>query len=177
MAIGLVILTMKGLLVLASLTSLLGNLFGFDWGAVDRMIASRFPEVESLTSAELYRRHQLNEPLPPVIDVRAEEEFLVSHINNALNLESAEQIAARFPDREAELILYCSVGYRSAAVANALQKLGYTRVWNLQHSLFEWANQGLPMVNEQGPTKFAHPYDRRWGKLLRPELHEMRPAP
>ncbi|MEZ5492515.1 MAG: rhodanese-like domain-containing protein [Gammaproteobacteria bacterium] len=167
---------MKELLVLASLTSLFGSLFGVDWEAVDRLIASRFPAVESLTVAELYRRHQQGGNLPPIIDVRADEEFQVSHLVNAFHLESAEQIAARFPDLEAELILYCSVGYRSAAVADALRELGYTRIVNLRHSLFEWANQGLPLVNAQGPTPMAHPFNRRWGKLLRPELHATRPA-
>lgn len=162
--------------MLTFLTSFLNNLSGLHWEALDRLIASRFPDVRSLTVAELYRRYQSGGTLPAVIDVRAEEEFLVSHLPNACHLESAELIAARLPDHQAEIILYCSVGYRSAAVANALQELGYTRVRNLRHSLFEWANQGLPLVNGQGPTELAHPFDRRWGKLLRPELHETRPA-
>ena len=164
---------MKELLVPAFLTSLRGYLFGFDWDSVDRMVASQFPDVESLSTAELYRRQQTGETLPPVVDVRAKAEYRVSHLGNAFHLESAEQIAVRFPDRGDELILYCSVGYRSAAVAASLQELGYTRVLNLRHSLFEWANRGLPLVNAQGPTTMAHPFNRRWGKLLRCT----RPAP
>ena len=56
-----------------------------------------------------------------LIDVRASAEFQVSHIKGALNLERADAIAKKFPDKETELVLYCSIGYRSAKLGADLK--------------------------------------------------------
>ena len=45
------------------------------------------------------------------------------------------------------------------------------RVFNLSGSIFAWVNQGNPVVNKQGPTRFVHPYNRHWGQLLDKKLH------
>ncbi len=112
-----------------------------------------------------------SQALATLFDVREPEEFGVSHIENALNLGTAEQIAAVIVDTGAPIIVYCSVGYRSAGVAERLQEMGFTNVLNLQHSLFEWANHGYPMVNAMGRTTRVHPFNRPWGALVEESLH------
>ena len=72
--------------------------------------------------------------------------------------------------RDAPIVTYCSVGYRSSAVAERLEEQGYTRVWNLEGSIFEWANQGLPVVRDGEEVSQVHPYNRRWGRLLDKQL-------
>jgi len=162
---------MNKLIVFASLTSFLSGLFGTSWESVDNTITEDFPTVRSISTQVL--QHRLRNPTvaPVVIDVRAPEEFAVSYLPTAINLTSVTEIAERFPDKQAEIVLYCSVGYRSAVLAEQMVGMGYTKVRNLHHSLFEWANNGYPMINSEGATRYVHPYNRRWGKLLRRDLH------
>ncbi len=41
------------------------------------------------------------------------------------------------------------------------------KAYNLEGSLFKWANEGRPMVNSEGvKTIHAHPYSVVWGRLL-----------
>src|SRR3974390_572535 len=47
-----------------------------------------------------------------VVDVRAPEEFAVSHLRGAVNLQTADQIAREVTQRDPnKTILYCSVGF------------------------------------------------------------------
>jgi len=64
------------------------------------------------------------------------------------------------------IVVYCSVGYRSARVAHWLAGQGYTNVRNLEGSLFQWANEDRPIFRDGRSTLEVHPYDRRWGLLL-----------
>lgn len=163
---------MNHLIVLASITSFLTSLFGVSWESVDRAVSEEFPTVRSISTVTLHQRLRNPAVAPTVVDVRTSEEFAVSHVPTAVNLVAATEIAERFPDIHEEIVLYCSVGYRSAAIAEQMMAMGYTKIRNLHHSLFEWANKGYPMVNKEGGTRYAHPYNRRWGKLLRSGLHK-----
>ena len=47
------------------------------------------------------------------------------------------------------------------------------KVYNLEGSLFKWANEGRAMVDDKGePTVYAHPYNTMFGKLLKSELRK-----
>ena len=68
-------------------------------------------------------------------------------------------------------MVYCSVGYRSSILAEKLQDLGFTRVYNLEGSIFKWANEGRPLAQDQTPVQKVHPYNTDWGKLLEKKYH------
>lgn len=139
---------------------------------MDGLIAKDYPEIESISTDELNSLyHDPSSQLPLIIDVREPAEFKVSHLQGAINLNSAKLIAELVVDKDVELIVYCSVGYRSSGLAQELATMGYTRVKNLRHSIFEWANKHYPMINENGITYKAHPFDKTWGKLLDESLH------
>ncbi|MBL4821350.1 MAG: rhodanese-like domain-containing protein [Gammaproteobacteria bacterium] len=163
---------MSKLVISATITSFFFGLFGVDWGAVDQKIENEFPQVSFVSTTELNQLYRSGESLPVIIDVREEEEFQVSHLEQALNIKTGIEAAQQIPDKNAEIIVYCSVGYRSANVAAQLESLGYTKVRNLRHSIFEWANKGYPMSNAGGDTAKAHPFNRAWGKLLNQNLHQ-----
>ena len=99
----------------------------------------------------------------------------MSHIPEAHNLQSTEPIAAAFPDYAMPIVVYCSVGYRSAAVVEELASLGYQNVKNLRHSIFEWAERGYDLGNAAGSTSKVHPYNQAWGALVSKELHANSP--
>ena len=48
-------------------------------------------------------------------------------------------------DRNAEIILYCGGGYRSALSADALGKMGYTNVFSMDGGWRQWVEAGNPV--------------------------------
>ena len=82
-----------------------------------------------------------------VIDVREESEWAAGHIRGAEYLGRGileRDIEARVPDKNAELILYCGGGFRSALSADNLQKMGYSNVASMAGGWREWKEKGFP---------------------------------
>ena len=83
-----------------------------------------------LSAEEAKARLDSGDPLV-LLDVRTREEFDSGHISGALCLpvESiGSEAPAELPDRNAEILIYCRSGRRSAEAAKKLTKLGYTNV-------------------------------------------------
>lgn len=103
------------------------------------------------------------------IDTRVKREFDVSHIKNAqwvgyneFDLEKVKNIP-----KDAEVIVYCSVGYRSEKIGEKLEKAGYKNVKNLWGGIFEWVNDGNTVVdNQEIKTPNVHAYSKKWGVWL-----------
>lgn len=156
----------------ASISSFLSGLFGVSWDSVDEKIDREYPGIDFISTAELHLKTQdESAELPVLIDVRRADEYLISHLAGAVNLETGAAIAELVADRDAAIVVYCSVGYRSAGVAAELEELGYSNVVNLRHSLFEWANNDYPMVDAVGTTEKVHPFNRVWGVLVEKSRH------
>jgi rhodanese-related sulfurtransferase len=52
------------------------------------------------------------------------------------------------------------------------------KISNLEGSLFKWANEDRPMINNESESvKLAHPYNKIWGKCLRKDLRWKAPKP
>lgn len=136
---------------------------GLNWADVNAEIQEKFPKVERISVSALKTKNLQDVIL---VDVRKKEEFAVSHIPGAVNLEDPFDIADLASQSDKNIVVYCSVGYRSAAVVHELSNLGITNATNLEGSIFEWANKDLPLVNEAGSTRDVHPYDEYWGQLL-----------
>ncbi|MBA3496759.1 MAG: rhodanese-like domain-containing protein [Gemmatimonadales bacterium] len=142
---------------------------GVAFEAIRRLTAHKFPDVQWIEAAELARwREDPGRTQPLVLDARTAVEYRVSHLRDAVHLDphrpSLHPLRGRA--KNDPLVLYCSVGYRSARVAHWLAAQGYTNVWNLSGSLFQWANEDRPVFREGRPALQVHPYDRRWGLLL-----------
>ena len=104
-----------------------------------------------------------------IFDARKRAEYEVSHIPGAryLGFDDFDPERLEGLPKDAPIVLYCSIGYRSEKIGEKLEKMGYTRVYNLFGSLFEWANRGFPMVDGQGrPTKAIHTYNKNWSKWV-----------
>lgn len=151
------------------------------WQAVDRMIAQSHGTVPTISTDTLAAR--LNQPegeRPLLLDARAPEEYATSHISGARHYDPERPNTALLdtvaPDRP--IAVYCSVGYRSAGVVNALREQGYTNVVNVDGSIFRWANEGRPVVRAGERVGRVHPYDAVWGQLLNDTLRATNaPAP
>lgn len=103
------------------------------------------------------------------LDSRALSEFKVSHIANARWVGYDDFSMDRVKDlsKDQSIIIYCSVGVRSERIGKRLLDAGFTDVRNLHGSLFEWVNQGYPIVDATNhPTLKVHAYSPAWGIWL-----------
>lgn len=85
---------------------------------------------------------------PAFIDVREDGEWTRGHIAGAAHLGRGvieRDIEAAYPDKSAELILYCGGGFRSALSADNLQKMGYTNVLSMDGGWRAWIEAGGPV--------------------------------
>jgi len=105
-----------------------------------------------------------------ILDTRKKEEFMVSHIPNAIwssEKLDASAFAKAYPEKSQPIVVYCSIGVRSENFGESLQKLGYTNVYNLYGSIFSWKDKGYTVVNQQKkPTDSVHVYSKEWRKYL-----------
>ncbi len=104
-----------------------------------------------------------------LLDTRTPEEYAVSHLPNARFVDYDNFEVTEISDiaRDAEVVVYCAVGYRSERVGEALQETGYEHVQNLYGGIFAWKNAGKVVVNQKGqPTDSVHTYNRNWSKWL-----------
>lgn len=104
-----------------------------------------------------------------IFDTRKKEEFELSHIPEAIYLGYGDFDEKRLENipKEAKIVLYCSIGYRSEKIGEKLQSKGYKNVFNLYGSIFEWANRSYPMEDKNGNiTKKIHTYNRSWSKWV-----------
>lgn len=68
-----------------------------------------------------------------IVDVRTEDEFKSGYIPNAILIPNESIGKTRpvlLPDLDAEILIYCRSGNRSAQAANKLIAMGYTKVYD-----------------------------------------------
>jgi rhodanese-related sulfurtransferase len=100
-----------------------------------------------------------------LLDTREEEEFNVSHLKNARHAGYFWFDMRKVYDipLDAQIILYCSVGYRSEKIGRKLLDAGFKNVFNLYGGIFEWINQGNPVYNNNDvQTSEIHTYNNDW---------------
>ncbi len=159
--------------------------------AKDRTLASvhadvkeRFNTVQHLTAQDL---KAFNPEDVVIFDVREKGEFAVSHIGNAIRIDPDTR-PAEFMRKHADLVagktvlVYCSVGVRSSALAarlaRVLKRQGDTKIYNLTGGIFQWHNEGRPLARGGQSTRYVHPYNRSWGRLIsKRELISYTPKP
>lgn len=106
-----------------------------------------------------------------LLDSREPKEFNVSHIKNAVNVGfnkfNAKKVAATLTDKNATIIVYCSIGVRSEKIGEKLKKMGYKNVFNLYGGIFEWKNKGGIVVdNNDQTTDKVHTFNKEWSVYL-----------
>lgn len=82
-----------------------------------------------------------------VLDVREPAEFVAGKLPNAINIPRGVlefQIGNHPALQNADILVYCLSGGRSALAVEALHKLGYTRAVSLAGGYKAWTESGLP---------------------------------
>ena len=132
---------------------------------LEGMYQHTVPLIKPATLDSLQQQHSV-----VLLDTRTPEEYAVSHLSNArfVDYDGFEVSDVSDVDKDAEVVVYCAVGYRSERVGEALQEAGYRHVRNLYGGIFAWKNDGREVVNRQGqPTDSVHTYNRNWSKWLK----------
>jgi rhodanese-related sulfurtransferase len=131
----------------------------------DKKVANMLSfSVKTISPSDLNRQSNVL-----VLDARERTEYDVSHLPNAvfIGYNSFEKKTLDTVPKDKPIVVYCSIGYRSEKIGEKLKKMGYTKVYNLYGSIFEWLNQGYPVVdkNEQ-PTNKVHTYNKAWSRWV-----------
>ncbi|MCP5081934.1 MAG: rhodanese-like domain-containing protein [Alphaproteobacteria bacterium] len=113
-----------------------------------------------------------------IFDVREDDEYAVSHLSRAIRVDpdiAAGEFMRKYAGEIAgkTVIVYCSVGVRSSALAErispALKTSGESKVYNLTGGIFQWHNEKRPLTRGAQSTPYVHPYNRSWGRLITDE--------
>jgi rhodanese-related sulfurtransferase len=123
-----------------------------------------FPTISTIEANK-----KLNQANVYFLDVREMKEYAVSHLPGAkfYGGDKKNEALLKSIPKNAEIIVYCSIGYRSQKAGKELKKLGYTNVKNLYGGIFQWFNENKKVVNsENEPVQKVHTYNEKWSKWI-----------
>lgn len=83
-----------------------------------------------------------------LVDVREQSEFAAGRIRGARHLGKGiieRDIEKTIPDLDADIVLYCGGGFRSALAAETIQRMGYKNVTSMAGGWREWKEKKLPV--------------------------------
>jgi rhodanese-related sulfurtransferase len=158
--------------MLAMIPSVMRGVDGQDLDKINSIARAAYPTVRQLRTETLSEWMQGKREGPLlIVDVRSRQEFVVSQLHGAVNLQTPEQIVRTVTERKPlRTILYCSVGFRSSRLAHLVTQRGIGEVFNLEGSIFQWANEGRAVYQGDKVVQEVHPYGKRWAGLLREGL-------
>ena len=103
---------------------------------------------KSLKRVPEYDVHQVKNKLDNVeefylVDVREDNEWNEGNIPNSIHIGKGvieRDISALIPNKDAEIVLYCQGGFRSALAGESIQKMGYKNVYSMSGGYSDWIN-------------------------------------
>ena len=89
------------------------------------------------------------DPEVVVLDVRTPEEFAEGHLARAEMIDFndpsfADRVAAL--DRDADYLVYCRSGNRSAQAVAVMRSQGFQRLWDMEGGIITWSAEGRELV-------------------------------
>lgn len=95
-----------------------------------------------------YREMLANGAPHVLVDVREDNEWAAGHVKGAVHMSKGtieRDVEGRYPDKSTTLVLYCGGGFRSALVAENLQKMGYENPVSLDGGWKALKDSGLDL--------------------------------
>lgn len=105
--------------------------------------------IRECTIADIKRRTDAGETFH-LVDVREYEEWCQGHLPGAIHMGKGvieRDVEQEIADTDAEIVLYCGGGYRSALAADNLQKMGYSHVISMDGGYRGWLDAGLEITS------------------------------
>jgi rhodanese-related sulfurtransferase len=109
-----------------------------------KLVAEAKQHVRECTVAEVRERLARGESFH-FVDVREDHEWAASHAVGARHIGRGileRDVEHLIPDMDADIVLYCGGGYRSALAADSLQRIGYRRVLSMAGGMRAWCEAG-----------------------------------
>jgi len=132
-------------------------------------VRAKFPGAKPASTRELAEWLRGPSGVVILVDAREAEEFTMSRLpgaHRAGDIGKTPGLAALAETKA--VVVYDSVGFRSAKYAERLRNRGVPGAMYLEGGIFRWANEGRPLVDAEGrPTDRVHPHRGLWGKLLK----------
>jgi rhodanese-related sulfurtransferase len=119
-----------------------------------KLVADARRQVNECSVADVKARLDRGETFH-FIDVREDNEYEIDHALGARHLGRGvleRDIETLIPDPDAEIVLYCGGGFRSALAAESLGKMGYRRVMSMDGGIRAWREAGYPLEGPQTIT-------------------------
>lgn len=107
------------------------------------LIAAAKARIRELTPREVRDLQASGEPLV-LLDVRDQNEVNLGRIPGAVHISRGTletKVEALIP-RDANVVIYCASGNRSAFAAVTMQEMGYATVASMSGGIREWATSG-----------------------------------
>ena len=106
------------------------------------------------------------------LDTREPNEYDISHVPTAINIGynnfKNNKIKNIISNKNAPIVVYCTIGIRSEKIGEKLIKLGYTNVQNLYGGILEWKNQNQNVVDANNKkTENVHTFSKEWSQYLK----------
>ena len=115
-----------------------------------KLVNEAKPRIRETNIADVKKRMDSGETFL-LVDVREDHEWANGHLPGAVHMSRGlieRDIEVKVPETSTKMILYCGGGFRSALVADNLQKMGYTSVESMDGGWRGWLEAGLPTVKE-----------------------------
>ena len=115
--------------------------------------------IENIDSQSLHKLILTQEGI--IIDVRTSEEFLSGHLNEATNIDfySNDFIEKlKLLRKDLPVYVYCRSGGRSTSASNQMQKLGFTKIYNLIGGIESWKLANYPVIKSNKTHQSNHPF-------------------
>lgn len=110
---------------------------------------------------------------PILVDVREKDEVRAGTIPGAIHIPRGfleMQVEGKLPQKDAEIVVYCAGGTRSAFAAKTLAELGYSNVISANPGFVRWKDLGFPV---EKPPELTEVQRERYSRhLLLPEVGE-----
>lgn len=107
------------------------------------------PSHWNLISSQELQESLQGPDAPLVLDVRNPQEFQEGHIPGALNIEVTrlpQMVSELAPYLEKPVVTVCESAVRSAYAALFLRGYGFSHVRTLEHGMYAWRKEGLPLA-------------------------------
>lgn len=111
-----------------------------------KLVQDAKQRVKETNVPDVKRRIDAGEKMV-LVDVREDNEWARGHLPGAVHMGRGiieRDIEKSVEDTRTKLVLYCGGGFRSALVADNLQKMGYTNVESMDGGWRGWTEAGLP---------------------------------
>ena len=106
--------------------------------------------VQNIKAEKFQEFSALNDGI--IIDVRTTAEFNSGHIKDATNIDfyaNDFESKLKIVRKDVPIYVYCRSGGRSSSAANKMEKLGFTKVYNMIGGIGSWQSEGYETIKSK----------------------------